>query len=106
MKQREDDEDLRVPDRKVPRGPASYRNDNASHKSRKNTVPAIDFDAATQDEVEEAMRRAMGFSSFRSTKETKIPGNNLLYASRREKTTKYRQYMNRKGGFNRPLSPS
>lgn len=51
------------------------------------------------------MRRMMGFASFKSTKNTKVPGNNV-YAVRKEKKTEYRQYMNRVGGFNRPLSPS
>lgn len=48
----------------------------------------------------------MGFVQFRSTKNTKVPGNNKLYGVRKEKKTEYRQYMNRIGGFNRPLSPS
>ncbi|MCJ1299636.1 hypothetical protein MMC08_002428, partial [Hypocenomyce scalaris] len=51
------------------------------------------------------MRKMMGFAGFRSTKNTKVPGNNV-YAVRKEKKTEYRQYMNRVGGFNRPLSPS
>ncbi|KAL8685091.1 MAG: hypothetical protein Q9218_007981, partial [Villophora microphyllina] len=50
------------------------------------------------------MRRMMGFANFKSTKNTKVPGNNV-YAVRKEKKTEYRQYMNRVGGFNRPLSP-
>ena len=51
------------------------------------------------------MRALMGFAGFRSTKNTKVPGNDV-YAVRKEKKTEYRQYMNRVGGFNRPLSPS
>ena len=51
------------------------------------------------------MRALMGFAGFKSTKNTKVPGNNV-YAVRKEKKTEYRQYMNRVGGFNRPLSPS
>lgn len=52
-----------------------------------------------------AMQRLLGFSGFSSTKNTKVKGNNV-YGIRREKKTEYRQYMNRNGGFNRPLSPS
>ncbi|OMP83846.1 U4/U6.U5 small nuclear ribonucleoprotein 27 kDa protein [Diplodia seriata] len=52
------------------------------------------------------MERMMGFSSFSSTHNTKVPGNDLNYGVRKEKKTEYRQYMNRVGGFNRPLSPS
>lgn len=47
----------------------------------------------------------MGFKGFRTTKEMKIPGNDRNHAVRKEKQTQYRQYMNRTGGFNRPLSP-
>lgn len=59
-----------------------------------------------EDDGEAAMKRIMGFASFRSTKNTKVPGNDKLYAVRKDKQTQYRQYMNRTGGFNRPLSPS
>ncbi|KAL4918081.1 hypothetical protein BDW62DRAFT_71540 [Aspergillus aurantiobrunneus] len=62
-------------------------------------------DADGEDDLEELMRRSMGFSKFRSTKNTKVPGNNI-YGVRKEKKTEYRQYMNRQGGFNRPLSPT
>ena len=44
----------------------------------------------------------MGFGNFDTTKNKKIKGNDVgdvnILAKR-----KYRQYMNRKGGFNRPL---
>lgn len=66
----------------------------------------VDSDGAVgEDDVEEMMRRSMGFTKFRSTKNTKVPGNDI-YGVRKEKKTEYRQYMNRVGGFNRPLSPS
>ncbi|KAJ9142548.1 hypothetical protein NKR19_g7188 [Coniochaeta hoffmannii] len=48
------------------------------------------------------MQAMMGFGSFGTTKGKKIPGNNVG-AVRKEKKTEYRQYMNRVGGFNRPL---
>jgi len=51
------------------------------------------------------MGRLMGFTGFRTTKQTKVPGNDW-YGVRKEKKTEYRQYMNRQGGFNRPLSPT
>lgn len=60
---------------------------------------------ADEDEMEALMRKSMGFTRFRSTQNTKIPGNNI-YGVRKEKKIEYRQYMNREGGFNRPLSPS
>ncbi|KZF21382.1 DUF1777-domain-containing protein [Xylona heveae TC161] len=60
---------------------------------------------ADQDSVEAQMKAVMGFGGFKTTKNTKVPGNDI-YMVRKEKKTEYRQYMNRVGGFNRPLSPS
>jgi len=74
-----------------------------------------DADAMDQDEEDEdelvveddgldAMQAMMGFGGFGTTKNTKVIGNNTG-GVRKEKKTEYRQYMNRVGGFNRPLSP-
>jgi len=52
-----------------------------------------------------AMQAMMGFGGFGSTQNKKVAGNNVS-AVRKEKKTEYRQYMNRVGGFNRPLSPT
>jgi U4/U6.U5 tri-snRNP-associated protein 3 len=49
------------------------------------------------------LKRVMGFVGFKSTKNTKIPGNEWNYGARIVKKTRYRQYMNREDGFNRPL---
>lgn len=63
--------------------------------------------AQQEGEDDEAyMARIMGFNSFRTTQNTQIPGNDKNYAVYKVKATEYRQYMNRTGGFNRPLSPS
>jgi U4/U6.U5 tri-snRNP-associated protein 3 len=48
----------------------------------------------------------MGFAGFKSTKNRKVPGNDKNYGVRKDKQMEARQYMNRQGGFNRPLSPS
>ena len=64
----------------------------------------IDAEGTEGDDIDNLMRKYMGFSRFRSTKNTKVPGNDI-YGVRKEKKTQYRQYMNRTGGFNRPLSP-
>mmetsp|Transcript_4012 Transcript_4012/g.5372 ORF Transcript_4012/g.5372 Transcript_4012/m.5372 type:complete len:162 (+) Transcript_4012:87-572(+) len=62
---------------------------------RKMTIPA------DMDELE-AMK-AMGFPvGFDSTKGKKVKGNDKG-AARIKVQRKYRQYMNRRGGFNRPL---
>jgi U4/U6.U5 tri-snRNP-associated protein 3 len=58
------------------------------------------------DEDTWAMMKTMGFGGFKSTKNTKVPGNDKNYGVRRDKKMEARQYMNRQGGFNRPLSPS
>jgi U4/U6.U5 tri-snRNP-associated protein 3 len=65
----------------------------------------VDLEAGPEA-VAAQMQALMGFGGFRSTKNTKVPGNDKLYGVRKEKKTQYRQYMNRVGGFNRPLSPS
>lgn len=67
-----------------------------------NPTTAMDVDSDPEIAL---MRKMMGFATFKTTKNTKVPGNNV-YGVRKEKKTEYRQYMNRVGGFNRPLSPS
>ncbi|KAK4203715.1 hypothetical protein QBC40DRAFT_250839 [Triangularia verruculosa] len=73
------------------------------------------FDADPMDEDEEDdvvvaddglddMAAMMGFGGFGTTKGKKVIGNKVG-AIKKEKKTEYRQYMNRVGGFNRPLSP-
>lgn len=62
-------------------------------------------EVVVEDDDFAAMQAMMGFGGFDSTKGKKIKGNDLG-AVHKEKKTEYRQYMNRVGGFNRPLSPS
>lgn len=66
---------------------------------------AEDDDLEVDDDGMAAMQAMMGFGGFGTTKNTKIIGNNVG-GVRKEKKTEYRQYMNRQGGFNRPLSPT
>lgn len=54
------------------------------------------------NEEEKEMAKLLGFSKFDTTKGKKVPGNEVG-AVRVIKKRRYRQYMNRKGGFNRPL---
>ena len=63
-------------------------------------------DGVEDEDSEAEMQRLMGFKDFRTTKNTKVPGNDKNYAVNKSKKTEYRQYMNRVGGFNRPLSPT
>lgn len=54
-----------------------------------------------EDEDEETkMMKLMGFGSFDTTKDKKVPGTDVSGA-KVHKPIKYRQYMNRRGGFNR-----
>jgi U4/U6.U5 tri-snRNP-associated protein 3 len=76
---------------------------NGEVADRDTAMANGDVDEGDEDAV---MRRMMGFEAFKTTKNTKVPGNDKNYGVRKDKKTKYRQYMNRQGGFNRPLSPS
>ena len=64
-------------------------------------------DSEHSDETTEIMR-VMGFAKFHSTKGEKKPTDYLGKIEsevRIVKKRRYRQYMNRRGGFNRPLDP-
>jgi U4/U6.U5 tri-snRNP-associated protein 3 len=74
-------------------------------EKEKNPVVIDDAMAVDEDKDDALLRKMMGFTSFKTTQNTKLPGNQI-YGVRKEKKTEYRQYMNRVGGFNRPLSPS
>lgn len=63
-------------------------------------VTEAELEGKTEDEQE--MMRLMGFCSFDTTKGGKVDGNDVGAVHVILKR-KYRQYMNRKGGFNRPL---
>jgi len=66
----------------------------------------MDVDDDPDAALQRQMKKTMGFGKFKTTKNTKVPGNDKLYGVRKEKVMVARQYMNRVGGFNRPLSPS
>jgi len=54
------------------------------------------------DPDEEAMAQMMGFGGFGTTKGQEVTGNQQGAALVKKQRT-WRQYMNRRGGFNRPL---
>ncbi|XP_053204387.1 U4/U6.U5 small nuclear ribonucleoprotein 27 kDa protein-like [Panonychus citri] len=66
------------------------------HEPTKDSTPI----GGETDEAE--MLKLMGFGNFDTTKGKQVPGNNVSAVHVIHKR-KYRQYMNRKGGFNRPL---
>lgn len=97
-----------------PRATSHDSHEGHQHREEEDR-PAGRFGAEPMDEDEEedvvvedagldAMQAMMGFGGFGTTKNQKVLGNNVG-AVRKEKKTEYRQYMNRVGGFNRPLSP-
>ncbi|XP_077289245.1 U4/U6.U5 small nuclear ribonucleoprotein 27 kDa protein yantar [Arctopsyche grandis] len=79
---------------------------SAGGKPQRTAVP--DRPAITQADLEgkspeeQEMIRIMGFSGFNTTKGKKVDNNDVGEVQVVLKR-KYRQYMNRKGGFNRPL---
>lgn len=80
-------------------GPSS----SAGKRGQMQERPAItqaDLEGKTPEEQE--MIRIMGFGGFDSTKGKKVDNNDVGEVQVVLKR-KYRQYMNRKGGFNRPL---
>ena len=59
-----------------------------------------DLEGRTDAEID--MLKIMGFCDFDSTAGKPVQ-NNDIYVSSVRKERRYRQYMNRRGGFNRPL---
>lgn len=57
------------------------------------------------EEDEALMAKMMGFATFNTTKGKHVQGSCNASAVKIRKPKKYRQYMNRRGGFNRPLDP-
>lgn len=64
--------------------------------------PVSEAELQDMPEDEQELMRVMGFSGFDTTKDKQVVGNDI-YSANICKKRRYRQYMNRKGGFNRPL---
>ncbi|KAI4934075.1 hypothetical protein J4E86_011457 [Alternaria arbusti] len=96
--------------RAPPTGPRASTVDPIK-KEDEDTGPDVEMKDERQkpedmDDDEWEMLKIMGFGGFKSTKNTKVPGNDKNFGVRKDKQLQARQYMNRQGGFNRPLSPS
>ncbi|KAG4305513.1 hypothetical protein PORY_001069 [Pneumocystis oryctolagi] len=79
------------------------RDDSSFSKSLKSDTEA--FKDSWEDDIDRQtsqMAAMLGFSGFKTTHQQKVEGNDVG-AVYKVKPTKYRQYMNRRGGFNRPL---
>ena len=74
-----------------------------------NLVPVTPFldpqllEGKTNEEIE--MMKCLGFTSFETTKGKHVEGSCNAGGANIQQKRRYRQYMNRKGGFNRPLDP-
>ncbi|XP_028654439.1 U4/U6.U5 small nuclear ribonucleoprotein 27 kDa protein [Erpetoichthys calabaricus] len=72
-----------------------------SKSVKEHQISEEDLQGKTEEEIE--MMKLMGFGNFDTTKGKKVDGSVNAYAVSVSQKRKYRQYMNRKGGFNRPL---
>ncbi|XP_073696952.1 U4/U6.U5 small nuclear ribonucleoprotein 27 kDa protein [Garra rufa] len=77
------------------------RKDVKDKPAKVHEISAEDMQGKTEEEIE--MMKLMGFGSFDSTKGKKKERSDSAFAVNVSQKRKYRQYMNRKGGFNRPL---
>ncbi|XP_070690168.1 U4/U6.U5 small nuclear ribonucleoprotein 27 kDa protein [Pempheris klunzingeri] len=100
----------RSPHRRRSRSPRRHRSSSLSPARQKDAkdkvakpiqISAEDMQGKTEEEIE--MMKQMGFGSFDTTKGKKTDGSVNAFAVNVTMKRKYRQYMNRKGGFNRPL---
>lgn len=78
----------------------SYERQRKAPTAERPQITAADLEGKSQDEQD--MLKTMGFCNFDTTKGKKVEGNDVGAVHVILKR-KYRQYMNRKGGFNRPL---
>ncbi|KAF8366627.1 snrp-27 [Pristionchus pacificus] len=63
---------------------------------------AVPVDLTSIAGIDDEVAKMMGFGGFDTTKNKKVDGNDVGEV-KINKQRRYRQYMNRKGGFNRPL---
>ncbi|VDM39047.1 unnamed protein product [Toxocara canis] len=80
----------------------SSRDDRKDEKKPKKEKEAEAIDVDSLKGADKEMAKLMGFVGFNTTKNKKVAGNSDG-AVQINKPRRYRQYMNRKGGFNRPL---
>jgi U4/U6.U5 tri-snRNP-associated protein 3 len=93
----QEDEDLAALDQVVEEEP--------NKKPQESIIEVKPEDLEGLDE-EEQMKKLLGFGGFGSTKGESVEDNQSSAArgvATKNKARKYRQYMNRKNGFNRPL---
>lgn len=78
----------------------------AEEAKPQETIIEVDPEELEGLDEEEQMQKLLGFNGFGSTKGESVEDNQNSAArgvAAKNKARKYRQYMNRKNGFNRPL---
>ncbi|GMR56371.1 hypothetical protein PMAYCL1PPCAC_26566, partial [Pristionchus mayeri] len=79
------------------------RDRDGKRRSRSRTPEeAAPVDLSSIAGIDDEVAKMMGFGGFDTTKNKKVDGNDVGEV-KINKQRRYRQYMNRKGGFNRPL---
>jgi len=84
---------------------AQNQQDESQLKPQSSIIEVNPEELEGMDE-EEQMKKLLGFDGFGSTKGDSVEDNQSTAArgvAAKNKARKYRQYMNRKSGFNRPL---
>ncbi|KAJ2865533.1 hypothetical protein GGH94_002130 [Coemansia aciculifera] len=81
---------------------SNNRDQSPPPPSKDNETSEATDEALQQMTEEEQMNALLGFGGFSTTKGKAVAGNNVG-AANVKKQRKFRQYMNRKGGFNRLL---
>lgn len=78
----------------------------SSSRSASSSGSSSSSNSENEEELteEQQLQRLMGISQFDTTKNKDHAASDLSGTNKKTKR-KYRQYMNRRGGFNRPLSP-
>merc|ERR1740115_513675 len=78
------------------------RSESSESRSSEDEDEMKEFLLSTDMPEDQMLVKMMGFSAFDSTKGKDHSGSDLSDVKRATKR-QYRQYMNRRGGFNRPL---
>ena len=103
---KKEDETLAALDKKQQQVQSNDDNGQTDKISPQETIIEVKPEELEGLDQEEQMRRLLGFNGFGSTKGEAVDDNQSTAArggAAKNKARKYRQYMNRKSGFNRPL---
>ena len=102
----QEDETLAALDKQQAGDPSSSAVEQQLDKKPQEQIIEVNQEELEGLDEEEQMRRLLGIDGFGSTKGQAVEDNQTSAArggAAKNKARKYRQYMNRKNGFNRPL---